>query len=62
MYAYVNVPTTEWAGLVNASSHGSYHYDSIRLEYPYVEITNFHDRLPEGPAPDSEDVPDDIPA
>ncbi|MFC4549391.1 MULTISPECIES: phage portal protein [Halorussus] len=62
LYAYVNVPTTEWAGLVNASSHGSYHYDSIRLEYPYVEITNFHDRLPEGPAPDSEDVPDDIPA
>jgi len=38
-----------------------YHYDSIRLEYPYVEVTNFHDRLPEGPSPDPDDVPDDIP-
>jgi|GEM_PF-571276 len=61
LYAYVDVPATEWSGLVNASSHGSYHYDSIRLEYPYIEITNFHDRLPEGPSPDPEDVPDDIP-
>ncbi|WP_336358999.1 phage portal protein [Haloarcula sp. CGMCC 1.6347] len=62
LYAYVDVPASEWAGLVNASSHGSYHYDNIRLEYPYVEITNFHDRLPEGPEPDPEDVPDDVPA
>ncbi|WP_435346018.1 phage portal protein [Haloarchaeobius sp. HRN-SO-5] len=61
LYAYVDVPPTEWSGLTNASSHGSYHYDSIRLEYAYVEITNFHDRLPEGPSPDPEDVPDDIP-
>ena len=62
LYVYVNVPTTEWAGLVNASSHGSYHYDSIRLEYPYIEVTNFHSRLPEGPTPDPDDVPEDIPS
>jgi HK97 family phage portal protein len=61
LYAYVDVPSTEWSGLANASSHGSYHYDSIRLEYPYVEVTNFHSRLPQGPAPDAEDVPDDVP-
>jgi len=61
LYAYVNVPPTEWTALTNAGSHGGYHYDSIRMEYPYLEITNFHDRLPEGPTPDSEDVPDDIP-
>mgnify|MGYP000619212463 CR=1 FL=1 len=59
LYAYVDVPTTEWSGLVNASSAGGYHYDSIRLEYPYIEITNFHDRLPEGQMPD--DPPEDIP-
>jgi len=61
LYAYVNVPPSEWSGLANASSAGGYHYDSIRLEYPYIEVTNFHDRLPEGPSPDAEDVPDDIP-
>lgn len=61
LYAYVGVPPTEWAALAQASSHGSYHYDHIRLEFPYIEITNFHDRLPEGPMPDAEDVPDDIP-
>lgn len=61
LYAYVDVPPTEWSALTQAASHGSYHYDNIRLEYPYIEITNFHDRLPEGPAPDPEDVPDDIP-
>jgi hypothetical protein len=62
LYAYVDVPPTEWSGLANASSHGSYHYDSIRLEYAYVEITNFHDRLPEGPMPDPEDVPEGVPS
>ncbi|MFB6237528.1 MAG: phage portal protein [Halopenitus sp.] len=61
LYAYVNVPPTEWAALTNAGSHGGYHYDNIRLEYPYLEITNFHDRLPEGPAPDADEVPDDVP-
>ena len=61
LYAYVDVPATEWAALNSASSAGGYHYDSIRLEYPYIEITNFHDRLPEGPSPDPDDVPEDIP-
>ncbi|WP_265109186.1 phage portal protein [Halosolutus halophilus] len=61
LYAYVDVPATEWSALTSASSHGSYHYDSIRLEYPYIEITNFHSRLPEGPAPDPGEEPDDIP-
>ena len=59
LYAYTEVPTSEWAGLANAGSAGSYHYDSIRLEFPYVEITNFHDRLPEGEMPD--DPPEDVP-
>jgi len=61
LYVYVDVPTTEWQSLSNAGSAGSYHYANIRLEYPYIEVTNFHDRLPEGPTPDPEDVPDDIP-
>ncbi|MDF9748374.1 phage portal protein [Natrinema salsiterrestre] len=61
LYAYVDVPPTEWSGLTSASSHGGYHYDSIRLEYAYLEITNFHERLPEGPSPDSGEVPDDLP-
>ena len=61
LYAYVDVPTTEWAGLVNASSHGSYHYDNIRMDYAYIEITNFHERLPEGPTPDPEDIPEGVP-
>lgn len=59
LYAYVDVPTTEWSGLANAPSHGSYHYDNIRLNYAYVEITNFHSRLPEGDYPD--DPPEDVP-
>jgi len=61
LYAYVNVPPEEWAALNAAGSAGSYHYAAIRLEYAYVEITNFHDRLPSGPQPDLEDIPDDIP-
>lgn len=61
LYAYVGVPTSEWSGLVNASSHGSYHYDSIRMTYGYIEITNHHDRLPGGPSPASGEEPDDIP-
>ncbi|NLV11891.1 phage portal protein [Haloarcula argentinensis] len=62
LYAYVNIPPTEWSGLTSASSHGSYHYDSIRLDYPYVEITNFHSRLPEGPSPAPGEEPDDVPS
>ncbi|WP_135807350.1 phage portal protein [Halorussus marinus] len=62
LYAYVDVPPSEWAALTSAGSAGGYHYDSIRLEYPYLEITNFHDRLPEGPTPDPGEVPDDVPS
>jgi len=61
LYVYVDVPPTEWNALTSAGSAGSYHYNSIRLEYAYIEITNFHDRLPEGPTPDPDDVPEDIP-
>jgi HK97 family phage portal protein len=62
LYVYVDVPATEWSGLVNAASHGGYHYDNIRLIYPYLEITNHHSRLPEGPVPDNEDVPEGVPS
>ncbi|WP_049979371.1 phage portal protein [Halolamina rubra] len=62
LYVYVDVPPSIWASLNSAGSHGSYHYNHIRMEFPYMEITNFHDRLPQGPAPDSEDVPEDIPS
>ncbi|SEQ31191.1 phage portal protein [Natrinema salaciae] len=61
LYAYVDVPAAVWEALNSAGSAGSYHYENVRLEYGYVEITNHHDRLPEGPSPDSDDVPDDIP-
>jgi len=61
LYVYVDVPTTVWNDLVNAPSAGSYHYDSIRLEFAYLEVTNNHERLPEGPTPDPGDVPEDIP-
>ena len=62
LYVYVDVPQNIWAALNSASSHGSYHYSYIRMEFPYMEVTNFHDRLPIGPAPDPEEVPDDIPS
>jgi len=62
LYVYVDVPQNIWAALNSAGSHGSYHYSYIRMEFPYMEVTNFHDRLPQGPAPDPEDVPDDIPS
>lgn len=61
LYIYVNVPTTVWQSLVTASSAGSYHYANVRLSYPYLEITNHHSRLPEGPTPDPEDIPEDLP-
>jgi PBSX family phage portal protein len=60
LYVYVDVPASEWQGLANASSHGSYHYDNIRLDYPYEEITGNHTRLPEGPRPDAEDLPEGL--
>jgi PBSX family phage portal protein len=59
---YVYVPAAVWAALTSAGSAGSYHYANIRLEYPYLEVTNFHDRLPQGPTPDEGDVPEDIPS
>lgn len=61
LYAYVDVPATEWSALASAASHGSYHYANIRLAYPYIEITNFHDRLPEGPSPSPGEAPDGLP-
>jgi len=62
LYVYVDVPAAIWSALNNAASHGSYHYSHIRMEFDYLEVTNFHDRLPQGPAPDPEDVPEDIPS
>ena len=62
LYVYVDVPVTVWNDLVNAPSAGSYHYANIRLEYGYLEITNNHERLPEGPTPDPGEVPDDVPS
>lgn len=61
VYAYVDVPAAVWASLTSASSVGGYHYENIRLEYGYIEITNHHRRLPEGPSPGDGDIPDDIP-
>lgn len=58
LYVYLDVPQSEWEGLLNASSHGSYHYENIRLDYPYEEITGNHDRLPGTEAPDA---PDELP-
>ena len=62
LYVYVDVPAQVWNDLVNAGSAGSYHYSEIRLEYGYLEITNNHARLPEGPTPDPGDIPDDVPS
>lgn len=45
VYVYQAVPESEWEGLVAADSHGSYHYDEIRLEYDYEEVTDFHEPL-----------------
>ena len=61
IYIYVDVPAQVWSELVNAPSAGSYHYSEIRLEFGYLEVTNNHSRLPEGPTPDPGEVPDDIP-
>jgi len=56
LYVYLGVPASEWEGLANAASHGSYHYDNIRLDYQYEEITDNHERLPTGPS-----TPDESP-
>ncbi len=39
IYIYQFVPAKVWNELVNASSHGSYHYHSIRMTFPYEELT-----------------------
>ena len=62
LYVYVDVPATVWSSLVTAASAGSYHYSEIRLQYAYLEITNNHERLPEGPTPDPGDLPEDVPS
>jgi hypothetical protein len=59
LYVYTDIPVSEWQSLLAASSKGSYHYDNIRLSYAYWEVTNFHDRLPEGEIPD--ELPENIP-
>jgi PBSX family phage portal protein len=60
LYVYLDVPPSAWQGLANASSHGAYHHDNIRLDYPYEEVTSNHERLPEGEQPDAEDLPEGI--
>jgi len=61
LYVYLDVPPEEWEGLANASSHGEYHFENIRLEYSYEEITDHHERLPDGPAaPSGDEVPEGI--
>jgi hypothetical protein len=62
LYVYTDVSASLWQGLASASSHGSFHHSNIRLQRPYVEVTNFHSRLPEGPMPDPEDIPEGIPS
>ena len=62
LYVYVDVPASVWSALANAASAGSYHYSNIRLEYGYLEITNNHERLPDGPTPDPGETPEDVPS
>jgi len=60
LYVYLGAPEEEWQGLVSADSHGSYHYENIRLDYAYEEITDNHTPLPDGPDTNPEDVPEGI--
>lgn len=39
IYIYRMVPAKVWEGLKDASSHGSYHHEHIKWDYPYEEIT-----------------------
>lgn len=39
IYIYRFVPEDEWEGLKSASSHGSYHYHNIRMDYAYEELS-----------------------
>jgi len=40
LYVYLDVEEEVWQALKDATSHGSYHYHNIRMDYPYEEITN----------------------
>jgi len=40
IYVYLGVDEDEWDSWLSASSAGSYHYDNIRMSYPYEELTN----------------------
>jgi PBSX family phage portal protein len=57
LYVYLGVSESTWEGLASAASHGSYHHDNIRTDYPYEEITDNHSRLPDAPSPDGEELP-----
>jgi hypothetical protein len=37
-YEYSGVPEHLWAGLMRASSHGSYHHQHIKHQYPYRRL------------------------
>lgn len=39
IYVYDGVPATEWNGLRNAESVGSYFNGNVRDEYPYLKVT-----------------------
>jgi len=39
IYVYRMVPAKVWEGLKSASSHGSYHHEHIKWDYPYEELT-----------------------
>ena len=38
LYAYFKVPTSEYYGLMSASSHGQYFHANIRNRYRYQRI------------------------
>jgi PBSX family phage portal protein len=39
IYVYLDVSAETWSGLVNASSHGSYHHENIKWDYVYEELS-----------------------
>ena len=38
IYEYYQVPHHEYAGLVNASSHGKYHHEHIKKDHPCQRV------------------------
>ena len=40
IYAYLGVDEDEWESWLKADSAGSYHYENIRMDYPYEELTS----------------------